>query len=325
MTRQTLVSVLVPAFNEEMNVERAYSAIVKVFNRLPDCKYEIVFADNHSTDRTFELLKGIAERDQQVRVIRFSRNVGYQRSLMRAYQSATGDCSVQIDCDLQDSPGHIPEMLRLWRDGNQVVYGIRRTLQDRWLTAKLRSTFYWMINALSDDDLPLDAGEFRLVDRRILDELRKIEDVTPYPRGLISAMGFNQVGFHYDREARVAGESKFPFKAMLSMAVDGVLNHSLVPLRLASIVSLVIGTITMFLVSIYVVGRLVFQQEWPAGFATTTVLLLLSITLNATFLGIMGEYVGRAFLQAKRNSFPIVEVSLNPPAGGGGGKPRPSS
>jgi glycosyltransferase involved in cell wall biosynthesis len=311
MTKETLVSVLVPAFNEEMNVERAYSAIVEVFETLPDHNYEIIFADNHSTDRTFELLRKIADRDRQVRVIRFSKNIGYQRSLMVAYQSATGDCSVQIDSDLQDSPRHIPEMLQLWREGHQVVYGVRRSLQDRWLTTKLRRFFYWMINALSDDDLPLQAGEFRLVDRRILEELRKIEDVTPYPRGLISAMGFSQVGFDYDREARVAGESKFPFSAMLSMAVDGVLNHSLVPLRVASLVSLVIGTLTTILVLIYLIGRLVFQLEWPAGFATTTVLLLLSITLNAMFLGIMGEYLGRIFLQSKRNSFPIVEVSLN--------------
>ena len=315
MTKETLVSVLVPAFNEEMNVERAYSAITEVFETLPDHNYEIIFADNHSTDRTFELLKRIADRDRQVRVIRFSKNVGYQRSLMIAYQSATGDCSVQIDSDLQDSPNHIPEMLRLWQEGHQVVYGIRRSLQDRWLMAKLRRIFYWMINALSDDDLPLQAGEFRLVDRRILDELRKIEDVTPYPRGLISAMGFSQVGFDYDREARVAGDSKFPFKGMLSVAVDGVLNHSLVPLRIASLVSLLIGTLTSFLIFVYVIGRLVFSQEWPAGFATTTVLLLLSIMLNAMFLGIVGEYVGRIFLQSKRNFFPIVEVCLNVPAG----------
>lgn len=317
MTKRALVSVLVPAFNEEMNVERAYSAIIDVFKALPDYDYEIIFADNHSTDRTFELLRRIAERDSKVRVIRFSRNVGYQRSLMIAYQSATGDCSVQIDSDLQDSPSHIPEMLRLWHEGHQVVYGVRRSLQDPWVTTKLRRAFYWLINAVSDDDLPLQAGEFRLVDRRILDELRKIEDVTPYPRGLISAMGFSQVGFDYDREARVAGESKFPFRAMLSMAVDGVLNHSLIPLRIASMVSLLIGTLTTCLVFVYVIGRLVFSQAWPAGFATTTVLLLLSIMLNAMFLGIMGEYLGRIFLQSKRNSFPIVEVSLNQPADNG--------
>jgi glycosyltransferase involved in cell wall biosynthesis len=315
MTKRTLVSVLVPAFNEEMNVERAYSEISEIFETLPDHDYEIIFSDNHSTDRTFELLKGIADRDRRVRVIRFSKNVGYQKSLMVAYQSATGDCSVQIDCDLQDSPRHIPEMLRKWREGHQVVYGIRRSLKDRWLVAKLRRTFYWMINALSGDDLPLNAGEYRLVDRRILDELRKIEDATPYPRGLISAMGFSQVGFYYDREARVAGESKFPLKAMLSMAVDGVLNHSLMPLRIASLISLLIGTVMFFIISVYLIGKMVFGQDWPAGFATTTVLLLLSIMLNAMFLGIIGEYVGRIFLQSKRSSFPIIEARLNPPAG----------
>lgn len=311
MKQRPKISILVPAFNEESNVRRAHEAIVDVFRSLPGYDREIIFMDNHSTDRTFPILTEISREDPTVRVIRFSRNIGYQRSLLVAYKSATGDCSVQIDCDLQDPPHLIPGMLELWHDGHQVVYGIRRTLKDGWLTTCIRRAFYWCINALSEDDLPLNAGEFRLVDRRILDELRKVDDTSPYLRGLISAMGFSQVGFEYDREARVAGESKFPFKAMLSLAVDGILNHSLTPLRLASMASLVMGTATLALLLGYLIGKLLFGQDWPAGFATTTILLLISITLNAIFLGIMGEYVGRIFMQSKRRPAPIIEASLN--------------
>lgn len=311
MKQRPKISILVPAFNEESNVRRAHEAIVDVFRSLPGYDREIIFMDNHSTDRTFPILTEISREDPTVRVIRFSRNIGYQRSLLVAYKSATGDCSVQIDCDLQDPPHLIPGMLELWHDGHQVVYGIRRTLKDGWLTTRIRRAFYWCINALSEDDLPLNAGEFRLVDRRILDELRKVDDTSPYLRGLISAMGFSQVGFEYDREARVAGESKFPFKAMLSLAVDGILNHSLTPLRLASMASLVMGTATLVLLLGYLIGKLLFGQDWPAGFATTTMLLLISITLNAIFLGIMGEYVGRIFMQSKRRPAPIIEASLN--------------
>ncbi len=307
----TKVSVLVPAFNEEENVERAYGAIVAVFEGLPDYDYEIIFTDNHSTDRTFSLLRSIAESDPNVRVIRFARNYGYQKSLLFAYQKAEGDCSVQIDCDLQDPPSLIPKMLEMWREGHQVVYGVRRSLQEGRFTAFLRRLFYFVINRLSDDELPLNAGEFRLVDRLILNELRKVEDSSPYLRGLISAMGFSQVGLEYDREARVAGESKFPFWAMLSLAVDGVLNHSLIPLRVASFTSIFVGTVTFFVIFVYLIGKLVFGQDWPAGFATTTVLLLLSIMLNAMFLGIIGEYLGRIFLQSKRRANPIVEATVN--------------
>ncbi|WEX75797.1 glycosyltransferase family 2 protein [Sinorhizobium numidicum] len=306
-----LISILVPAFNEEANVRRAYAAIVDTFRDLPGYGYEIIFTDNHSTDRTFQILQEIAREDRRVRVIRFSRNIGYQRSLLVAYKAATGDCSVQIDCDLQDPPHLIPQMLALWRQGHQVVYGIRRSLKDDWLTAFIRRTFYRFINALSEDDLPLNAGEFRLVDRRILDEMRRIDDTSPYLRGLISAMGFSQIGFEYDRQARVAGKSNFPVKAMLSLAVDGILNHSLTPLRMASMTSLIMGTATFLLLIGYVIGKLIFGRDWPAGFATTTILILLSITLNAIFLGIIGEYIGRIFMQSKRRPAPIIEISLN--------------
>jgi polyisoprenyl-phosphate glycosyltransferase len=312
------VSVLVPVFNEEENVKRAYDAIVGVFRNLKNYDYEIVVTDNHSTDQTFMLLQEIAAHDPKVRVIRFSRNYGYERSLLVAYKHATGDCSVQIDCDLQDPPQLIPQMLALWQQGHQVVYGIRRTLKDGLLISGLRRLYYRCVNAMSEDELPLNAGEFRLVDARVLEELRKVDDTSPYLRGLISSMGFSQIGFEYDREARIAGTSKFPFRAMIALAMDGVLNHSLIPLRIASTISLLFGSLTFVLVLIYSAGRFLFGQAWPAGFATTTVLLLMSITLNAMFLGIIGEYLGRIFMQAKRRPVPIIQATLNisPPKAG---------
>ncbi len=305
------ISVLIPAFNEEDNVERAYKAVLETFEQLPNFDLEIIFTDNHSTDRTFFLLKQIADADQRVRVVRFSRNFGYQRSLLVAYQTATGDCSVQIDCDLQDPPSLIPQMVARWEEGHQVVYGVRRSLKDGPITAGARRVFYRLISAISEYDLPIDAGEFRLVDRVILDQLRAIEDTSPYLRGLISSMGFSQVGFEYDRQARVAGESKFPFRAMLGLAMDGVLNQSLIPLRIASMVSMLIGALTFLVFFGYLIGRIFFGQDWPAGFATTTVLLLMSIMLNAMFLGVIGEYLGRIFMQTKRRPLPIVEATLN--------------
>ncbi|WP_426166628.1 glycosyltransferase family 2 protein [Sandarakinorhabdus sp. DWP1-3-1] len=310
-TRPPLVSVLVPAYNEEANVERAYKAIVATFATIPDHDFEIIFSDNHSTDATFDVLKRLAAIDPRVRVLRLSRNYGYQRSLLLAYQSARGDCSVQIDCDLQDPPELIPQMLARWAEGHQVVYGVRRSLAEGRLVSASRRLFYRAMRALSEDDLPLDAGEFRLVDACVLAQLRTVEDTSPYLRGLISSMGFSQVGFPYDRQARVAGESKFPLGKMIALGVDGLLNHSLVPLRMASMLGLAVGTVTLLLIIGYLVGRLVFGAMWPAGFATTTLLILLSITLNAMFLGIIGEYVGRIFMQSKRRMLPIVERSIN--------------
>lgn len=317
--RKKLVSILIPAFNEEENVVRAYETVRNVFDGLADYGFEIVFTDNHSTDKTFALLKTIAAKDSRVRVIRFARNYGYQRSVLVAYKAARGDCSVQIDCDLQDPPELIPELLKHWEAGHQVVYGVRRSLPDGPVTAFARKTFYRLMRSLSEDDLPIDAGEFRLVDRVILDQLRDVDDTSPYVRGLVSSMGFSQIGVQYDRQARIAGESKFPLRALISLAVDGVLNHSLIPLRIASLTSLVVATITFVVIFVYLMGRLLLGQDWPAGFATTTVLLLMSIMLNAMFLGIIGEYLGRIYMQSKKRPVPIIEASLN------GGATAPTS
>lgn len=310
LARSALVTVLVPVFNEEANVERAYRTIVDVFRTLPGYTLEIIFSDNHSTDRTPELLYRIAASDERVRVIRLAKNYGYQRSLLLAYQSARGDCSIQIDCDLQDPPELIPTMLAIWRQGHQVVYGVRHALKEGMIISAARRVFYRLLRALSEDDLPLDAGEFRLVDARILAELRKVEDTSPYIRGLISSMGFSQIGFDYDRQARIAGESKFPLGKMIALALDGILNHSLVPLRIASTIGFVMGGVTVLLIFAYLAGRLFFGANWPAGFATTTLLLLLSISLNALFVGIVGEYLGRIFMQSKRRPLPIVETAI---------------
>ncbi|MGX1494995.1 glycosyltransferase [Roseibium aggregatum] len=309
-----LVSVLIPTLNEEDNVRNTYKRVMDVFDQLPDYEPELIFTDNHSSDRTFGILTEIAAKDPRVRVIRFSRNVGYQSSVLTAYRAAEGACAIQLDCDLQDPPELIPQMLDTWRKGYHVVYGIRRSLPDGPVVAWLRRAFYTLIDAISQDDLPRNAGEFRLTDRRILDELRRVEDRSPYVRGLISGMGFNQIGFEYDRNARVSGESKFPLRAMIALAVDGLINHSLLPLRLASLISLVGGLCAFLLLSGYIIGKLVFGQDWPAGFATTTTLILLSMTLNAMFLGILGEYIGRIFLQSKNLNRPLVEIELN---GGG--------
>ena len=311
----TVVSLLIPALNEEENVRVAYDRIVAVFDGLPEYEPEFIFTDNHSDDRTFDILSDIAAEDARVRVIRFSRNVGYQASVLTAYRAATGACAVQLDCDLQDPPELIPQMLDTWRQGYHVVYGVRRSLPDGPIVAASRRAFYALIDMISEDDLPRNAGEFRLTDRRILDELKRVDDRSPYVRGLISGMGFNQIGFDYDRASRTAGQSKFPFRAMLSLAVDGLINHSLLPLRLASMISLTVGLATFLLMMGYIVGKVIFGQEWPAGFATTTILLLLSMTLNAMFLGIMGEYIGRIFLQSKDLHRPMIEHELNPVVG----------
>ena len=309
-----LISICIPVFNEERNVEPLYEALLPIMQQVRDrYDFELLFTDNHSTDGTFEVLAGLARRDPRVRAIRFSRNFGFQRSIVTAYSNARGDAAVQIDCDLQDPPALILDFLQKWEAGYRVVYGVRTTRQEGWWMTATRKAFYRLIDSLSEDPLPLDAGDFRLVDRRVLNELLKFEDNQPYLRGTIAALGFEQIGIPYNRGERQHGESKFSFGQLIGLALDGILNHSVVPLRIATYLGLLISVATFLGTVGYALGRLVFGKDWPPGFASIIILILGSLSLNALFLGVIGEYLGRIYRQVKRRPLTIVERELNPP------------
>lgn len=308
-----LISICVPVFNEEGNIEPLYRELLPVMGRL-SAKYdfELLFTDNHSTDRTFEILESLARQDHRIRAIRFSRNFGFQRSIFTAYMNCRGEAAIQIDCDLQDPPSLIADFIEKWEQGYHVVYGVRTSRKEsRWMNAT-RRIFYRLIDALSEDPLPHDAGDFRLVDRRILNELRAFEDYQPYLRGTIAAIGFQQIGLSYDRAERLTGESKFSFGELFGLALDGILNHSVVPLRIATLLGSVVSVTTLLGIVGYMVGRLFLGRNWPPGFASIIILILGSLSLNALFLGIIGEYLGRIYRQVKRRPLTITERELNP-------------
>lgn len=308
-----LISICVPVFNEEQNIELLYGALLPVMTQVADrYNFEMIFTDNHSTDGTFRVLSQLGERDKRVRAIRFARNFGFQRSILTAYLNARGDAAVQIDCDLQDPPEVILSFIKKWEEGYRVVYGVRTSRREGWLMNGTRKVFYRLIDSLSEDELPLDAGDFRLVDRRVLDELRKFEDSNPYLRGTIATLGFDQIGIPYDRGERKHGESKFSFRQLIGLALDGILNHSVVPLRLATYLGLAISLITFLATIGYLLARFVFGANWPPGFASIIIVMLGSLSLNALFLGILGEYLGRIYQQVKRRPLTIVEREVNP-------------
>ena len=318
-----LVSIVVPVLNEEHNIPRLYQAVQAIIAEAAGrYDWELIFTDNHSTDRSFDVLRELASRDKRVRVIRFSRNFGYQRSILTGYLASRGDAVVQLDCDLQDSPDLIHEFLARWEEGYKIVYGVRRRRREGWVITAVRKVFYRLINALSEHELPLDAGDFRLVDRCIVEELRKIEDASPYLRGTIATLGFDQVGVAYDRNARTAGKTKFKLQQLLGLALDGIFNHSMTPLRLATYVSGILFLVTLLFSLVYLVGKIVAGAEWPAGFATLALLILFSMSVNAFFFGVLGEYLGRIFRQVKRGPLAVVEAELNRP---GGQSQRPES
>lgn len=310
--KRILISILIPVFNEEGNIVRAYEEVRRVFDSLNGrYDFEIIFTDNHSTDASFAIISQLAVQDNRVRAARFSRNFGFQRSVLTAYRLAHGDAAIQLDCDLQDPPSIIPKFLELWEQDHDVVVGIRRFRDENWLLQWARRAYYRIVERISDDNLMLDSGDFRLIDRSVLEKLRATNDAAPYTRGLTSMLAAKQIGVPYDRQNRQAGKSKFPVSKLVGLAIDGLITHSIVPLRLASYIGIAASVLTCIASVTYIFMRLFLGIGWPAGFATITVLLLFGISLNGIFLGIIGEYVGRIYNQVRQRPTAVIEHHIN--------------
>jgi glycosyltransferase involved in cell wall biosynthesis len=309
--RRRLISLVMPVYNEEANLDRAYAALTAIFDALPQYDLEFVFTDNHSEDKTFEHLTALAKTDSRVKAIRFTRNYGFQRSLLTAYRHASGDAAIQIDCDLQDPPDLIPRFLALWEQGHDVVVGLRRRREEPRLLTLGRRAFYFLLSRISDDQVTRDAGDFRLVDRSVIDRLRTLNDFNPYVRGVVSSLAVRETGIPYDRVQRIHGRSKFPLRKLVGFALDGILGHSVLPLRLASYAGLAISFFIFLLGLFYIVAALFFGRSWPSGLATIIVVTLFGISLNAIFLGIIGEYVSRIYQQVRFRPLVVVETALN--------------
>jgi glycosyltransferase involved in cell wall biosynthesis len=316
MEKLPLISIVLPVYNEELNIHPFYERISPILAQLSNrFRFEFVITDNHSTDHTFAILKELAASDHRVRVFRFSRNFGFQRSILTGYMHCRGDAAIQLDIDLQDPPELITTFIDHWQAGADVVYGVRVERPEGRIITASRSIFYRLIDLLSDDKLPVDAGDFRLISRRVIDLVCMYRDANPYLRGTIATLGFEQVGVPYARSARKFGESKFPFSKLLSLALDGILNHSTAPLRFATYFGLLTSVLTIILMLCYAFVRVILRAAWPAGFTTLAALILLSISINAMLLGIIGEYLGRMYRQVRDAPVTIIESVIdNAPA-----------
>lgn len=313
--KRKLISLVLPVYDEEDNVLNAYETLVGVLSTQSQYDFEFIFTDNHSRDQTFVLLKELSERDSRVRVLRFNRNYGFHRSLMSGYRLAKGDAVVQIDCDLQDPPEVILDFLRHWERGHDVVVGIRKNRGDGRLITASRRFFYKFLSYIAEDNVSGEAGDFRLIDRSVLNRLIKLNDRAPYIRGLSSAFATNQIGVSFQRRKRQAGVSKFPPLKLFRMAGEGIFSLTLFPLYLAGYVSALVAVVTFALGLYYFIAALLFGASWPSGFATLVLLLLFSIGLNGSFLAILGRYLGQVYRQQQNRPYIVVEKVLNVDSG----------
>lgn len=306
-----LISIVVPVFNEEDNIDRTYSELKRVTAQLIDYRFEFLFTDNHSTDLTFEKLSQIALSDPDLRIARFSRNFGFQRSVLMGYRLARGAAAIQIDADLQDPPTLFASFLEKWKEGYDVVVGVRRQRKEGKVLQHCRQLYYRILRYLDGPHLILDAGDFRLIDRAVIERLRSINEPHMYLRGLISSLARRQTGIPYDRSERNFNQSKFPLRALARLAADGIISHSSFPLKISFYMGIMVALASALLAFFYAALRLWLPDASPPGFTTTQILLLLGIGLNSTFLGILGVYVGRIYDQVRSRPMVILSDLIN--------------
>ena len=227
------ISIVIPVYNEEEVVEQCYKKITETMQSLTEYQYELIFINDGSKDKTLLIIEKKAYIDKHIKIISFARNFGHQAAVTAGLKYVTGDAIVIIDADLQDPPELIPEMLKLWEDGNEVIYGKRKARKGesafKLLSAKL---FYKTLNALSDVEIPKDTGDFRLVDRKVVDVINLMPEHNKFLRGLFSWIGFKQISYEYVRKERVAGKTKYPLRKMLKLASDGIISFSTKPIKL---------------------------------------------------------------------------------------------
>lgn len=304
-----LVSLVVPAYNEEENVDALHTRLTDVMQSL-GVPYEVIFMDNASTDRTGEFVKGVVERDSRWRYVRLSRNFGYQINISAGLSYARGDAIVILDADLQDPPELIAPLVAKWREGYDVVYGIRvrREGEPFWRRVAMR-LYYRILNRMSPVPLPVDAGDFRLISRRVQQAILRFPESSRYVRGLFAYVGFEQTGIQYTRDGRAAGQSKFAFWHMISLAVDGIVSFSMLPLRAMAFVGALVVVAGVAYGGFALYER--FFTEVPAGWTTVVILLLILGGVQLVFLGLIGEYVGRIYLDVKQRPLWLVAEEIN--------------
>ena len=308
-----LLSVVIPCFNEELVLRATHERLSRAVSAIEGFEYELIFVDDGSRDQTFEILAEIQSHDPHTRVLKLSRNFGHQIAVTAGLEAATGNVIAVIDADLQDPPEVINEMIELWRQGNHVVYGSRTTRvgesRFKLITAK---AFYRIINRFSDTSIPVDTGDFRLMDRSVVDVLLAMPERGRFLRGMVSWVGFRQVALPYERDARHAGRTKYSLLRMIQFAMDGIFSFSVLPLRFATLTGMVAICLAIGGIVLAVIVRVLrlYDLQLGRGWASLFVAVLFMGGVQLLTLGVMGEYLGRIYTEVKRRPLYAVEERL---------------
>ena len=305
------ISICIPVFNESGNIICAIEEVEQLFEEeLSHYRLELIVTDNASTDNTWETLRTLADDRPHLKAFRFSKNFGYQNSVFAGLSLSTGDAVIELDADLEDPPQIIPRFVEKWEQGYDVVYGVRNKRYGPWLLRMLTSLFYRVMGFLSEERIPGNAGDFRLLDRKVVSVLVELPERNLYLRGLVSFLGFRQTPLTYDRQPRLSGKSKFRLFSYILVGLDGITAFSKRPLRFIGFMGLILFFFSMALATWYLVKHLMFGVVLP-GFTTLVILLLVLHSMTFIFLGILGEYLSRIFDDAKHRPRVIIAESIH--------------
>lgn len=294
-----VVTILVPCFNEENNIELLYDRLRKITNSLPNYEFQILLVNDGSKDNTLSKMQELHETDKTVSYLSLSRNFGKENAMLAGLDYAEGDAVILMDADLQDPPELIPQMLAEWEKGYDDVYARRRSRAgETWLKKATAHWYYRILRKFADIDIPADVGDFRLLDRQAVDALCSLRERQRYTKGLFSWIGYNKKELLFDRDPRAAGNSKMNFFKLFGLAVDGITSFSVAPLRLASVLGLIISTVA-FLYLLFVIIKTLLFGDPVAGYPSMISIILFMGGIQLIVLGIIGEYVGRIFNEAK--------------------------
>ncbi|MBK9713549.1 MAG: glycosyltransferase family 2 protein [Kouleothrix sp.] len=309
-TASPTFSIVGPVFNEEALLEEYCKRMIGVMESLGE-PFELVLINDGSRDSSPEILRRIYEQDHRVKVINFSRNFGLQAALTAGLDHARGQAIIVMDTDLQDPPEVVPQLIAKWREGYQLVYAQRaERAGETWFKKVTASAFYRLITRITSVQIPVDTGEFRLLDRKVVDAIKQMREYNRFMRGLSVWVGYKQTGIVYERDARKAGETKFPLKKMVRLALDGITSFSYLPLQLATYLGFTVALFSLLGLVAVVVMRLTGQGDAFYGQASTLVSVLFLGGVQLIFLGIIGEYLGRIYDEVKRRPLYIVAEQL---------------
>jgi dolichol-phosphate mannosyltransferase len=298
-------SIIAPIYNELENIPELYRRVSEVMNPTNE-PWELILVDDGSTDGSSEAIRNLAKEDECVRSVIFARNFGHQIAITAGWDYARGDAVVIIDADLQDPPELILEMVKKWKEGYEVVYAVRKEREgESWFKLFTASLFYRLIFRITDVKIPLDTGDFRLMDRKVVDVLRQMRERHRFPRGMSAWVGFKQIGVEYKRAARKAGETKYPFRKMFRLALNAITSFSYFPLQVATFFGFASAGIAIIAIPFVVYMRITGSQAF-FGQATTLIAVLFLGGVQLICLGILGEYIGRLYDEAKGRPLYIV-------------------